>query len=755
MKKNRILLLISLMALMMPQTMKAEWTEWAIHKKDNNPQIKMDSTPEEIVNILLKADGYEGYSQVEGFELVLQKKDTDKFGNVHIAYHQKDKNKEDFTHQQLILHFRPDGSLYYRNGTLFIEKNDEQTTRAAKASMISAESAATIATGSPMSETVLTMTEHLNKIHKTYRVKDNKSMSHVYVDAYSGEVLFSIPLIHSYESWDKVKGTTVTLPATTGYYGVQDVTVMQTDKGYVLRDPTRNIITVEGSNGTYSAAGGLSSANLQKLRISELSNDFLIADKEELLDPKCDILFKGLKLKLDRREERFPESFNIHLYTIDKEGKPLQDIFNKNIDNITWESDPTNDKLSTITFDKPIAAKLLHQEHMLEVTLYDKVYSGKNAVVMESHDTRFLKSNTDGEWLMFKQLLLDYDVYPIKQAMDVHWGVQKTYDMYYEYYGIKGNDGKGTQIINVINPSPSFSLANGLPDNAVAVTEAFEDCTGTTTYAMLYGLGRPNTSKPYTCIDLMAHEYSHLVTQAYGYKMIYRNESGALNESLADCMAMITEDYALGKPTWLMGEDMALEFDYYRNLSDPWLSKSIDGKIDPDQAQAKYYQGLYWFDYTQYGANDPTTDSGGVHTNNGVFNYLFYLLCEGGNNLTNEKEETRDIIPVGMEKMKDIVFHSIEYYNAGLCTYAEIADNLMITVEDIYGDDSETVADLQKKFLSAYEFVGLKSTDPTGITRYQMETETPDSRSYNLHGIPVRDDYKGIIIKNGKKAIRN
>lgn len=750
---NRIFLLISLMALMMPQTMKAEWTEWAIHKKDNNPQINMNSTPEEIVNILLKADGYEGYSQVEGFELVLQKKETDKFGNVHIAYHQKDKNKEDFTHQQLILHFRPDGSLYYRNGTLFIEKNDEQTTRAAKASMISAESAAIIATGSPMSETVLTMTEHLNKIHKTYRVKDNKTMSHVYVDAYSGEVLFSIPLIHSYESWDKVKGTTVTLPATTGYYGVQDVTVMQTDKGYVLRDPTRNIITVEGSNGTYSAVGP-SDEKEQKLRITELSNDFVIADKEELLDPKYDILFKGLTLKVGRNEERFPESFNLHLYTIDEKGKPLKDILNMDIDNITWEQDDWYMYYrSIITFDKPIAAKLFDQDHMLEVTLSDKVYSCKNAIVMGEHQTRPLKS--DGEYIIINPFSLDYDVYPTKQAMDVHWGIQKTYDMYYEYYGIKGNDGKGTQIINVINPSGRFNIANGLPDNAVAVTEAFEDCTGTTTYAMLYGLGRPNTSKPYTCIDLMAHEYSHLVTQAYGYKMIYRNESGALNESLADCMAMITEDYALGKPTWLMGEDMALEFDYYRNLSDPWLSKSIDGKMDPDEAQAKYYQGLYWFDYTQYGANDPTTDSGGVHTNNGVFNYLFYLLCEGGNNLTNEKEETRDIIPVGMQKMKDIVFHSIEYYNAGLCTYAEIADNLMITVEDIYGDDSETVADLQKKFLSAYEFVGLKSTDPTGITRYQMETETPDSRSYNLHGIPVGDDYKGIIIKNGKKAIRN
>lgn len=747
--------MMSVMALMMPQTMKAQedskWTEWAMHVKDNNPQIKVDSKPEEIVNILMKADGYEGYTLAEGFDFVLQKKDVDKSGNVHVTYNQKDKESDKFTHQQLILHFRADGSLYYRNGAIYLEKNDVQNAKPLNANMMmSAKKAALIATGSQMNDVMLTMTKHQNKIHKAYRVKDIRTMSHVYVDAYTGEVLFSIPLTYTYDSWDKVQGTAVTLPASTSYYGTQDVTFMQTDKGYILRDPDRNIVTIDATLTTRD--DGIVPPlhqNEQYPLVTEITGDVLITDKDNLLNPKPDFIIKGLYIALDKDKGVKPEAVNIHLYYIDEDGKPLDDILKKDFTNIKWENDSLKYK-----FDEPLALKLINKDYMLEVTTLDKKYTRKNAIHptgdMFTNSVKIVDEEGKEEFPPFS-LQFDYDVYATQQAVDAHWGIQKVYDMYKEYYGIKGNDGKGTQILNIIDPSRNFSFTQSLPDNAFAVGELIEDCNKTPTYVMVYGMGKPELSRTFTAFDIIAHEYTHLVTLAYGNNLEYKNESGALNEALADCMAMVAEDYVFDKPTWLMGEDLCLEYDFYRSLSNPWLSKSINGKINDELAHPKYYGGKYWLDY-----KDESTDNGGVHINNGVFNHLFYLLCEGGNNLTNEKGDTRDINPVGLEKMKDILFHSMEYYNSGLCDYAEIADNLMIAVEDVYGDNSETVADLQKKMSGAYEHVGLKSNNvPTGITYHQMATKASDSRTYSLYGMPVGDDYKGIVIKNGKKMIQN
>lgn len=43
--------------------------------------------------------------------------------------------------------------------------------------------------------------------------------------------------------------------------------------------------------------------------------------------------------------------------------------------------------------------------------------------------------------------------------------------------------------------------------------------------------------------------------------------------------------------------------------------------------------------------------------------------------------------------------------------------------------------------------------DPTGIDRITLDKES-DARTYNLLGMPVDEDYKGIVIRNGKKHIQ-
>ncbi len=121
-------------------------------------------------------------------------------------------------------------------------------------------------------------------------------------------------------------------------------------------------------------------------------------------------------------------------------------------------------------------------------------------------------------------------------------------------------------------------------------------------------------------LDVMAHEVTHGVDQ-YSANLIYADESGALNESMSDIFSALVEFYVQpdgtsaypgsipGHADWLMGEDTALApaIGVLRDLSDP-----------QKYGQPSKYKGTNW---------DP---KGEVHQNDGVQNFFFYLLCNGG-----------------------------------------------------------------------------------------------------------------------------
>jgi len=94
-----------------------------------------------------------------------------------------------------------------------------------------------------------------------------------------------------------------------------------------------------------------------------------------------------------------------------------------------------------------------------------------------------------------------------------------------------------------------------------------------------------------TSLDIIAHELTHGVT-SYSAKLIYSNESGALNESFSDIFGTAVNFYARpDSARWDMGHDIGHVF---RSLINP---KSCG---HPDT-----YLGNYWYS----GAGD----NGGVH----------------------------------------------------------------------------------------------------------------------------------------------
>ncbi len=138
--------------------------------------------------------------------------------------------------------------------------------------------------------------------------------------------------------------------------------------------------------------------------------------------------------------------------------------------------------------------------------------------------------------------------------------------------------------------------------------------------------------------DVTAHELTHAVTE-HTADLIYRNQSGALNESYSDIFGEIIDlDYATGNDDpaddWYMGEDIP-GIGAIRNMANP------PEFGDPDKVSI--------YDCT-------SLDNGGVHINSGIPNKAAYLMAEGGS------FNGQNISPIGREKMGQIQYRALSEY---------------------------------------------------------------------------------------------
>lgn len=119
----------------------------------------------------------------------------------------------------------------------------------------------------------------------------------------------------------------------------------------------------------------------------------------------------------------------------------------------------------------------------------------------------------------------------------------------------------------------------------------------------------------YAVDDVVAHELTHGVIERTD-DLFYYQQSGAINESLADTMGEIVDHRypSVGDlpGNWEMGE--ALADGPVRSLSDPPAYGQPDRMTSP----------LWHVDDNRYG------DNGGVHANSGVGNKTAYLIAHGG-----------------------------------------------------------------------------------------------------------------------------
>lgn len=194
----------------------------------------------------------------------------------------------------------------------------------------------------------------------------------------------------------------------------------------------------------------------------------------------------------------------------------------------------------------------------------------------------------------------------VNQAWD---NADMVYDFYRDVFGREGIDGKGAQLVSTVHFARGF-------DNAF--------WTGR---QMVYGDGSGKVLKvgaAVTDLAIAAHEITHGVI-ASSAGLFYKDQSGALNESWADALAVTADQYWSGDPvdqgTFLIGEGV---------LGDSVKGYAVRDLKNPGKANAKDIQVANMKDFRLL---PRTIDNGGVHVNSGIPSKAFYLaaMAVGGN----------------------------------------------------------------------------------------------------------------------------
>jgi PKD repeat protein len=199
---------------------------------------------------------------------------------------------------------------------------------------------------------------------------------------------------------------------------------------------------------------------------------------------------------------------------------------------------------------------------------------------------------------------------------------------------------------------------------------------------MTYGDGAPNTAipQPATVLDICGHEFAHGVT-GNSARLIYRNESGALNESFSDIFGKAIEHFARPNNfSWVVGGDMGTGI---RNMELPHTF-----------GNPHTYQGRFWF--TGSGNN------GGVHTNSGVQNKWFQLLVEGGSG-TNDLFNSYSVQGIGWDSAGAIAYRNLSVYLTPNSDYSDARFYAIQSAIDLYSNCSKA----QESVTRAWYAVGV------------------------------------------------
>jgi len=169
---------------------------------------------------------------------------------------------------------------------------------------------------------------------------------------------------------------------------------------------------------------------------------------------------------------------------------------------------------------------------------------------------------------------------------------------------------------------------------------------------------------PLVSLDVTAHEVAHGVTEQNS-GLIYRDQSGGINEAFSDMAGEAAEYYVRGSNDWLTGADIFKAEGALRYMEDPTRDGISIGHAD------NYYNGI------------------DVHHSSGVFNRAFFLLAN------KSGWNTRTAF--------DVMYNANRFYWTPSTTFVEGACGVIHAADDL----DYAVIDV----IEAFETVGITCND--------------------------------------------
>ncbi len=314
--------------------------------------------------------------------------------------------------------------------------------------------------------------------------------------------------------------------------------------------------------------------------------------------------------------------------------------------------------------------------------------------------TDFLDDDNKWTSLEYKNANLDY------AALDAHINAGWVLDYWNNVHQRKGWDDKNSPLIVYVH-----AAENSYDDNNVYLglirwyNNAFWNGKN-----LHLGDGDGDKKGPKTYLDVIAHETGHAITSATS-DLVYRWESGAMNEAFSDIWGACITNYAIkndatiqsaGDLIWRHGEraDAAGTIKPgIRDLQNPLLF-----------SQPSTYKSTFWqpgnYDECPVDILSGTgeNDHCGVHTNSGVLNKWFFLITQG-ETFINTQFLAYNITGLGFDKTEKIAYLMEQNLtpNAGFATAMNVSTNIAITEYGWGSAELKTIGD-------AWKAVGIDSS---------------------------------------------
>jgi bacillolysin len=290
-------------------------------------------------------------------------------------------------------------------------------------------------------------------------------------------------------------------------------------------------------------------------------------------------------------------------------------------------------------------------------------------------------------------------------VVDAHTYIGWTYDYFYKRHGWKGLNNADSRPVYVVVHSANRSdfTKYGADDQSTYYMNAFYcgGCGSGNEDLLMFGEGLPpnyyltsnggQTLDYYAAaLDVVAHEYAHGIT-AYTSNLVYRNESGALNEAFSDIMGAATEFFQQPAGSGLLKADYVEGEDAVR----PRFPSSLAGDrsfVDPTAyGDPDHYSRRY----------TGTIDNGGVHTNSSIANHAFYLAVEGGTNRTSGQTVT-GVGSTNRDKVEKVFFGALTTLTSN-ATFSQARAKTIQVAGTLYGTGSS----VQTAITQAWNAVGV------------------------------------------------